>query len=53
MLNVSYAQCLKYALDAKYHYAECRYTECCYAEYRGTASGPVLKICFTSNSDMV
>ncbi len=28
MLNVSYAECLKYALYAQCHYAECRCAEC-------------------------
>ncbi len=40
MLNVIYAECLKYVLNAQCHYAECRYAECRYAEghyaeYRG------------------
>ncbi len=45
MLIVIYAECLKYALNAEGHYAECRnaecpyaecpYAECCYAECRG------------------
>jgi hypothetical protein len=34
MLNVIYAECLKYALYAECHYAECRYTECRYADCR-------------------
>jgi hypothetical protein len=32
MLNVVYAQCLKYALYAVRNYAECHYAECRYAE---------------------
>ncbi len=35
MLNVAFAECLKYALYAQCHYAECCYAECCYTEYRG------------------
>jgi hypothetical protein len=42
MLNAICSECLKYAVDAQYHYAECRYAECCHAECRGTASGPDL-----------
>ncbi len=28
MLNVVYPECLKYALYAQWHYADCRYAEC-------------------------
>jgi hypothetical protein len=35
MLDVIYAECLKYELYAESHYAECRYAECLYAECRG------------------
>ncbi len=43
MLNVIYAECLKYAFyaECRYaecHYAECRYAECRYAESRGANS---------------
>ncbi len=34
MLDVVYAECLKYALYAECHYAECSQAECHYAECR-------------------
>ncbi len=43
MLNVIYAECLKYALYAECRYAKCRYAECRYAECRGAVlSFPLL-----------
>jgi hypothetical protein len=39
MLNVVYAECLKYAPYAECHYAECRYAEC-----RGALNRPVFSL---------
>jgi hypothetical protein len=55
MMNVVYAQCLKYALYAECHFAECRYAEghfaeCRYAECHGASKCAVIITAYFSTA---